>query len=283
MPGMSLGDLPGLFPDGRAAAISLTYDDGLPQHLDCAMPDLEAGDLRGTFYVATRRRGDLAWGPRVAEWKAAHRRGHEIGNHTQYHPCGGERPWLPPNLRLEAYNLARIEAELVAANREIDEALGDDPVRDNAVRDNAVRDSAVRDSGPGGRAPRSFAYTCCDDWVGPEQTSFRPVVARLFPAARGGVSPVPQDPYELDLAFVQSWAILASTSVEQIIAYIDRTVEDRRWGVLTFHGVGGGHNMNVSRDTHRAIVEAVVARSDRLWCDTFLNVARHLRAALRQA
>src|SRR3982751_5926104 len=96
-------DLPSIFPNECRGAVSLTYDDALDAHLDHAMPDLEAAELRGTFYIPTRR--ENAWRTRPDEWKAAHGRGHEIANHTQYHPCSGKHPWVLPNFRLEAYSL----------------------------------------------------------------------------------------------------------------------------------------------------------------------------------
>src|SRR4051812_41802208 len=47
-------ELGGVFPNGRHAAISFTYDGGLDRHLDEVIPQLESFDLRGTFYVPTR-------------------------------------------------------------------------------------------------------------------------------------------------------------------------------------------------------------------------------------
>jgi peptidoglycan-N-acetylglucosamine deacetylase len=42
------------WPDGCQAAISLTFDDGLPSQLALAIPILNRFDLRGTFYVNPR-------------------------------------------------------------------------------------------------------------------------------------------------------------------------------------------------------------------------------------
>ena len=38
------------WPEGKEAAVCLTYDDGLDCHLDVAAPALESHNLRGTFY-----------------------------------------------------------------------------------------------------------------------------------------------------------------------------------------------------------------------------------------
>jgi peptidoglycan/xylan/chitin deacetylase (PgdA/CDA1 family) len=87
-----------LWPQGAKGAVCLTYDDALDSHLDSAVPDLEAASLSGTFYVtgnsdSVRRRLD--------EWRDLARRGHELGNHSLFHPCVGgsseqRREWVRP-------------------------------------------------------------------------------------------------------------------------------------------------------------------------------------------
>jgi len=47
--------------------------------------------------------------------------------------------------------------------------------------------------------------------------------------------------------------------------------------VLIFHGVGGGHAIDVARDIHRAICRELATRREEVWCDTFLNIAQHIR------
>jgi sialate O-acetylesterase len=98
--------LPGIYPNGARGAVSLTYDDALAVHLDTAMPQLESFGLRGTFYIPTRASMADAWRERPADWRAAAERGHEIANHTQYHPCSITHDWVKPNFSLESYSLA---------------------------------------------------------------------------------------------------------------------------------------------------------------------------------
>ena len=246
--------LPSFFPNNHRAAISLTYDDALPQHLDLVMPQLESFGLRGTFYIPTQSKGDSAWITRPQDWKTAVGRGrHEIANHTQYHPCGMHgRDWVKPNFSLEAYSLARIEDELIHASRDIAEVIGD-------------------------QGAISYAYTCGDDWVGPEKISYRPVVARLFPAARGVGNRKLVDPYDCDLNFVPGWAMVETTKLEDVLAFIDQAVETGRWAVLVFHGVGGGHHINVSAQFHLEILDRIATLRDQIWCDTFVKVAEKIR------
>jgi peptidoglycan/xylan/chitin deacetylase (PgdA/CDA1 family) len=65
--------------NGYKAALSLTYDDADPIHLDLVIPEMNKRGLRGTFYLIT---GKL---DRLDEWKKAFLAGQEIGNHTVTH------------------------------------------------------------------------------------------------------------------------------------------------------------------------------------------------------
>lgn len=241
------------FPHGRRAAVSLTYDDGIDGHLDHAMSDLESHGLRGTFYVPMGRR-ERSWHRRPDEWRAAVLRGHEIGNHTLNHPCGGpEHSWVKPENRLEAYTLERMRAELIEASHQLDEVF-----------------AAPR--------PHTYAYTCYQDWVGPERVSYRPVVAELFIAARGGACEPMVDPQTCDWSFVGSIHVDTSLSAARATGLIDSAIEQGRWAVLTFHGVGGGHGIDVPRDLHQQLCRHIASRASDIWCDTFRNVAIELRA-----
>ena len=57
-----------IFPGGRRAAVSLTYDDGIAEQLDHAIPDLEESGLRGTFYIPTLQHPG-SWHDRLPEWR----------------------------------------------------------------------------------------------------------------------------------------------------------------------------------------------------------------------
>jgi sialate O-acetylesterase len=67
--------------NGHKAALSLTYDDADPCHLDIAIPEMEKRGLKGTFFVVAK---DMV--ARKDEWKRAADAGHEIANHTATHP-----------------------------------------------------------------------------------------------------------------------------------------------------------------------------------------------------
>lgn len=61
------------------AAVSLTFDDARPVHLDVAVPELNKRDFHATFFVIVSKL------TRLDEWRQAQSQGHEIGNHTLTH------------------------------------------------------------------------------------------------------------------------------------------------------------------------------------------------------
>ncbi len=65
--------------NGHKAAVSLTFDDALPVHLDVAVPALRKRHLRATFFLIADKT------IRMDEWKRAIRDGNEIGNHSASH------------------------------------------------------------------------------------------------------------------------------------------------------------------------------------------------------
>src|SRR5690349_14541616 len=75
--------------NGKKCAVVLTYDDGLNVHLTKVIPALDSVGLKGTFYVSNYFNGINS---QIPGWRKAAAEGHELGNHTVYHPCAGGRP-----------------------------------------------------------------------------------------------------------------------------------------------------------------------------------------------
>jgi peptidoglycan/xylan/chitin deacetylase (PgdA/CDA1 family) len=85
--GCSLAQTPGLkvLPwNSHSAALSLTFDDSRPVHLDVVIPELNKRHLRATFFLIVSKT------TRIDEWRAAQAQGHEIGNHTVSHEHAGD-------------------------------------------------------------------------------------------------------------------------------------------------------------------------------------------------
>ena len=143
------------WPEGTRAAVCLTYDDGLDCHLDVAMPALEKYGLKGTFY-ATGFSSSLF--TRMDEWREWALKGYEIGNHTLFHPCDGDRfDWVKSEYDLNIYTLDQLRNELRTANTLL---------------------TAID-----GEAERSFAYTCGNYTI--DGVSFIDSIRGMFPSARG--------------------------------------------------------------------------------------------------
>jgi peptidoglycan/xylan/chitin deacetylase (PgdA/CDA1 family) len=72
--------------NGRAGAVSFTFDDAYGSHLDAVLPALNARGIPGTFFVVCSQ----AMG-RQAEWRAVAMSGvHEIANHTMTHRAASD-------------------------------------------------------------------------------------------------------------------------------------------------------------------------------------------------
>ncbi len=75
------------FPNGARCAVSLTYDDGLRSHFEDVGPTLEKFGLRGTFNIPIAHTSLMQ---NVEAWRGMATRGHELGNHSLFHPCRSE-------------------------------------------------------------------------------------------------------------------------------------------------------------------------------------------------
>lgn len=236
------------WPQGRRAAVSLSFDDARLSQADVGIPILDRHGIKGTFYVLP---GNLR--RRLRGWRAAVARGHEIGNHTVNHPCMGNFAWVRPENALEGYTLARMEAELLRANIELRKALD------------------VR--------PTSFAYCCCQTFVGAgvQVRSYVPLVAKHFVVGRSGVGDVHNRPGHLDLAQVWSSAIDNKTFA-QVWALVEAAVADRGWLILVGHEVGrAGGTLTTTASVLRRVCARLAARRE-IWTDTVSAIGQHIRA-----
>jgi peptidoglycan/xylan/chitin deacetylase (PgdA/CDA1 family) len=71
------------FRGDARAAVSLTFDDALPSHLNKAVPILNRYGLHATFFIFTDNvKTDATW----ERWGEVARAGHELGSHSKSHP-----------------------------------------------------------------------------------------------------------------------------------------------------------------------------------------------------
>ena len=240
------------WPEGNRAAVSLTYDDGHPDNLDHAIPDLEENGLRGTFYLTTGRERVH---DRVGDWKKAFQRGHEIGNHTVRHPARADAyapnipHWLPPEIQLEGYSVEDISREVDEAAVWLDVNIGVDPYR-------------------------TFAYPCCSVAIGeePDEAPYDAAVMKHHFAARVGGS-IPNNPISVELHRIQSFGF-REPSVDQLIEHCQDALRTGGWTVLMFHSVEGPSH-NTSHQVHQALLDYLTKES--YWVAPLRETARYVR------
>ncbi|NID10535.1 polysaccharide deacetylase family protein [Fibrivirga algicola] len=230
----------------KKCAVALTYDDGLQVHLDNVVPALDSLGFKGTFYLSGSFPGVTA---RVADWKKAATHGHELANHTLFHPCTGGpgREWVKPDRDLSAYTVPRIVDEIRMTNTFL-EALD-------------------------GKKQRTFAYPCGDRTIG--GTYYFNQVKGDFVAARGTASEMRQ-PTAVDLANVGAYGINGQTG-EQMIALVKQAMATNSVLVFLFHGVGGEHNLNVALPEHRKLLQFLKQHENEIWIAPFIDVAQSVK------
>ncbi|HZU46657.1 MAG TPA: polysaccharide deacetylase family protein [Mycobacterium sp.] len=230
------------WPNGKRAALSISFDDARPSQLDNGIEILDQYGLAGTFYVLP----DMVRS-RLAGWEKVVAAGHEIGNHTVTHPCSGNYTFSRSNA-LEHYTLERLERdELLAANDAIEELLA--------------------------TKPRTFAYPCAQRFVGVgEQTqSYVPLVARHFIVGRGGFDEVPNDPTICDLAQITSLDI-DGAGPERLRSLVQWALDEGRWLVLAGHDVGDSTPQSVPPSSLEALCRYARELQVELWVDTVVAV-----------
>lgn len=232
--------------NNKKCAVVLTYDDALAVHLDNAIPVLDSLNLKATFYLSGYFPGSRE---RIEDWKKAAKKGHELANHTLFHPCIGKGPgrsWVNPNHDLQYYTLPQI----------LDE-----------IRMNNVFLQALD-----GKTKRTFAYPCGDTNVG--ETSYVEAIKADFVSARGVASRM-HDLKDIDMFNVGSYMI-QNHSAEEMIALVKEAVKTNRLLVFLFHGVGGGHNINVDLKAHNELLYYLKANEKDIWVAPFLDVTESI-------
>jgi peptidoglycan-N-acetylglucosamine deacetylase len=237
------------WPDGRKAAIVLTYDDGAPTHLDIVVPQLAEAGLHGTFFL----NAGIAAGE-VARWRAASAAGHELANHSLLHPCPAGAFPMEARLHAEGYTITGMLGEIAAMNAML-----------HAID---------------GKMVRSYGVPCSRALAGGEDYTDALAASRLvrFVRTGGAGDSIIADPAALDIWRVPSRGFPETATAEDLIAFVKRVEARGGVGVLTFHGVGGDH-LRVSAEAHQGLLQYLKQHDDRIWVAPFQQV---MEAASRQ-
>lgn len=232
--------------NGKKCAVVLTYDDGLNVHLTNVIPALDSLGLKGTFYVSDYFGGLNA---QIPGWRKAAANGHELGNHTVYHPCAGNLPgrsFVKADYDLSKYSIRRITDEIKTMNTML---------------------KAID-----GKSKRTFAYPCGDMKIG--DSFYLNGVKNEFVAARG-VSGAMPSLGEVDLFNINCYGINGQSG-DELISLVKQAMDKKALLVFLFHGVGGEHSLNVSLEAHRQLILFLSQHRNEIWIAPMIDVAEYI-------
>ena len=232
---------------GQGSAVVLTYDDGLNIDLTNVVPALDSVGLKGTFYISDHFNGLTA---QIANWRKAAASGHELANHSLYHPCEGGRSgreFVKPDRDMNNYTVKRMNDEIRTMNTIL---------------------KAI-DS----KSERTFAYPCGDTKI--HDTAYINGTKNEFIAARG-VKPEMLPVEKVDLYNIGCYSINGQSG-EELIGLVKKAMESHTLLVFLFHGVGGEHSLNVSLPAHSQLIHFLGANKKNIWIAPMIDVAKFIK------
>ena len=233
--------------NGKKAAVVLTYDDGLNVHLTKVIPSLDSFKINGTFCISDYFNGLSA---QIPGWKKAAANGHELANHTIWHPCEGGRAgreFVKPDYDFRIYTVRRVVDEIRGMNNILKAIDGKDK--------------------------RTFAYPCGDTKIG--DTSYIDPLRNDFVAARTVKAEMPTIE-KADVYYLPCYMMNGHTG-EQMIELVKQAMEKNALLVFLFHGVGGEHGLNVELPEHRKLLQFLQQNSSQVWVAPLLDVAEYIK------
>jgi peptidoglycan/xylan/chitin deacetylase (PgdA/CDA1 family) len=233
------------WPEGKSMALSLTYDDARLSEIDEGIPLLNKYGVKATFYISPENLKQ-----RLEGWQEAVKNGHDIGNHTQTHPCTGNFSWSRDKA-LEDYTLEKMKEELDSSNALIKNKLGVKAV--------------------------SFAYPCGQKFVGRGvgTKSYVPLVASTFETGRGWMDETPNDPIYCDMAQLTGME-MDGKSFDELKELIESAKEQGMWLILVGHEMGKGGNQTSLLSTIEAMCNYAMDPSNGIWIDNVHNIASYI-------
>ncbi|WP_428655913.1 polysaccharide deacetylase family protein [Runella sp.] len=231
------------FPNGAKAAICLTYDDGMSSQIQVAIPQLDRAGLKGTFFLNGQTEIPL-----VLLWRKAAQNGHELANHSLFHPCESwKNEWASAN-----YTNARMIREMAVLNTEL------------FLIDNKTE-------------PRSYAYPCSEVTLRGKSyvDTLRQTGIVRYARIGGDNKAVITDFQSLDSLLVPSYAVAHGTSGEQLIDFAKQTEAKGGLGVFMFHGIGNQWIVTPN-ESHQKLVDYLAQNKDKIWVATFSEIMTYV-------
>jgi peptidoglycan/xylan/chitin deacetylase (PgdA/CDA1 family) len=242
------------WPAGKKAAVVLTYDDGLSSQLDNAIPALDRHGFKATFFLDGRvQPADFT------RWAAVARAGHELGNHSVFHPGHSSYAFIKATgYAIDEYTPKRMAEEIRIMNKLL-----------FAIDGREVK--------------RSYAYPCYNRALINGNFGMTPLAdgsstidavraSGVVSYARGGdINPVITDFKKLDLFYVPA-AMFPGGSVDTLIALIDEAMEKGGLLVIALHGIGAESLMTPLAEHERLLLHLA---ANPVWVAPFGEVMRN--------
>jgi peptidoglycan/xylan/chitin deacetylase (PgdA/CDA1 family) len=226
-----------VWPGKAKVAISLSYDDALASQLDNVVPALDKYQIKASFYPTL---SSPVLAARMDEWRKVALSGHELGNHTLFHPCSASKPgrsWVLPRNDLDKRTLVQIQEEVATASAFL---------------------KAID-----GRTQRTYTPTCLDTHVA--DGNYLEVIAKDFVAIKTGEG------------FADGFAVLLMPDGQNgkaLIDYVKKNAKKAKLIHILFHGVGGDY-MTVAPEAHEQLLKYLADNRDIYWTDTYINIMTH--------
>ncbi len=232
----------------KQCAVVLTYDDAIDVDLDNVVPALDSFGFKATFYLIG---SSPTLQKRMAEWRTAASHGHELGNHSLFHPCDASLPgraWITPDRDLSKYTVGRAVDEIRVTNTIL---------------------YAID-----GKTKRTFAYPCGD--LNIRDSAYYPGLKNDFAGARGVQSKM-EEMGKIDRSNIGAYGINGQTG-QQMIDLVKTAMQKHMLLVFLFHGVGGGHNINVGSAEHSQLLHFLKDHESEIWIAPMVDVAEYIKA-----
>ncbi|WP_111643170.1 polysaccharide deacetylase family protein [Marinimicrobium alkaliphilum] len=228
------------WPNNVEAAVSLSYDDTLDSQLDNAIPALDRYGLKGSFYLIM---DTPVLTERLDEWRAAAANGHELGNHTLFHPCSRSEPgrdWVDPDNDLDQRSVQQMRKEVEVASAFL---------------------YAID-----GETERTFTPPCTDQQAA--DGNYVEAVQDLFIGIKSFPASYPR-------ANFATYLVPENITGEELITFVERAADEYALVNIIFHGIGGDH-LSVSTDAHDQLLQYLSVTDDIYWTDTYRNIMRYV-------
>lgn len=240
------------WPHHKKAVIVLTYDDALDSQLKTAIPQLDSLHLKGTFFLT----GELS-NVNIVKWRKAAQKGHELANHTLFHPCLSAT--MPDNAvnAAERYSIFQILREIYTMNGML---------------------YAID-----GKIGRTYAYPCTETEVGGKSYVDSLRKTGMIKYARIGgdaADAVITDFKKLDPMMIPSYGLEDNTHSNKLIDFVKNVKQNGGMGIFMFHGIGGDF-ITTSAQAHKELLEYLAKNKNDIWVATFQQVMDYVTKANR--